>query len=141
MWKLALFILLVLLTSVTILIRRHVVQQRADGAGSRSPIPPGATDSSGLLTASEPIVPGKLTVEVYVHSLESSDGTIRCWTYVSSGLWPLGQQEIAFTVKRRPGDADGAYHLGRSESTVRCEHQLFRAKLFVGVLAQGCYEH
>ena len=109
MWKLGLIILLALLASVTLVMGLQIGRKRETGAASGSAVPSGATVSGVSPTAHESIVPGKLTVDVYVHSLESPDGRAPCWTYVSNGLWPLGQREIVFTVKRRPGEADGAY--------------------------------
>src|SRR5262252_1949570 len=61
------------------------------------------------LVAREPIIPGALSVEIHIHRLDSVEGPVPCWTYVSQGLWPLGQKEIVFTVKRRSNEAEGAY--------------------------------
>jgi hypothetical protein len=109
MSKLGLVILLFLLASVTIISCCRIGRHRKNGAASRSATPPGATDSIDSPIAHESIVPGKLTVDVYLHSLESLGGPVPCWTYVSSGLWSLGQKEISFTVKKRPSEADRAY--------------------------------
>src|SRR5712692_2297473 len=44
----------------------------------------------------EDVVPGKLTVTVFSHLISG----VRCWTFASAGLWPLGQRELLFTVKQ-----------------------------------------
>jgi hypothetical protein len=59
--------------------------------------------------ARELVVLEKLTVDVYLHSIKTPEGSLSCWTYVSNGLWAVGQKEIVFTVKRRPGEAENAY--------------------------------
>jgi hypothetical protein len=60
-----------------------------------------------VLVGQESVVPQKLAVKVYAHELGSlgSPASTPCWTYVSDGLWPLGQKEILFSVARRPGEA------------------------------------
>jgi hypothetical protein len=69
-----------------------------------------ASDMSGARRiATEPVANGALSIDIYAVSLESSEEPVSCWTYVSQGLWPLGQKEIVFTVKRRRNEADGAY--------------------------------
>ena len=65
--------------------------------------------SAAQVLLREEVVPGKLSVTVYSHSLVMPDGALHFWTYVSEGLWPLGQREIRFSIKREPGDAEGAF--------------------------------
>ncbi len=57
----------------------------------------------------EVLVPEKLTVHVFAHALQTQSGPLPVWTFASSGLWPLGQREIFFTVKRGPGKSADAY--------------------------------
>jgi hypothetical protein len=52
------------------------------------------------------VVPGKLFVTVYAHALETRDGTIRCWSYVSEGMERYGQREIVFTLLRHREDSE-----------------------------------
>lgn len=67
-----------------------------------------AAPERGLVARRE-LIPGKLSVSIFSHVIDSMQGPVPCWTYVSDGLWPLGQQEIVFTVKREPGEAELAY--------------------------------
>ncbi|MDI1483786.1 hypothetical protein [Polyangium sp. y55x31] len=76
---------------------------RAEAPACRS------TGSRAQMLLREEVVPGKLSVAVYSHSLTTPEGPLRFWTYVSEGLWPLGQREIRFSVKREPDDAEGAF--------------------------------
>lgn len=39
-----------------------------------------------------------LAGRVYLHDVEGSTGSVRCWTYVSSGLLALGQSEVVITI-------------------------------------------
>ena len=50
------------------------------------------------------IVPGELVVRVHLHELPTVNGLEACWTFVSEGLWALGQKEILLTLKREPGE-------------------------------------
>jgi len=51
------------------------------------------------------VIPGKLTVRVYAHDAGVGEQAIPCWSYVSDGLRAHGQQEIVFTLQRRPSEA------------------------------------
>ena len=44
------------------------------------------------------LVPEKLLVKLYEHPLETGQGAIPCITYVTEGLKPLGQKEMALTI-------------------------------------------
>jgi hypothetical protein len=48
------------------------------------------------------LVAGNLSVSVYDHEIETRDGMLRCWTYVSKGMEKHGQREIVFTLRRMP---------------------------------------
>ena len=50
------------------------------------------------------VVPGELVVRVHSHELPTVNGREPCWTFVSEGLWALGQKEILLTLKREPGE-------------------------------------
>jgi hypothetical protein len=45
---------------------------------------------------------GELSVNVWDHGIETRDGLLRCWTYVSKGMEARGQREIVFTLRRLP---------------------------------------
>jgi len=62
---------------------------------------PAIQENSKLLHTAE-VVPGKLSVSVYSHEIETRDGMLRCWTYVSQGTERHGQREIVFTLRRTP---------------------------------------
>ncbi|MDI3285652.1 hypothetical protein [Polyangium sp. 15x6] len=68
-----------------------------------------APGSAVQILLREEVVPGKLSVTVYSHSLSTPEGPLHFWTYVSEGLWSLGQREIRFSVKREPDDAEGVF--------------------------------
>jgi hypothetical protein len=51
------------------------------------------------------ILPGQLSAAVYTHAIESQQGTIACWSYVTEGLAAHGQAELVFTLRRDPGEA------------------------------------
>jgi hypothetical protein len=57
----------------------------------------------------EEVIPGELWVEIFSHVLASEEGPVPCWTYVSDGLWKLGQKELVFTLKREPGEEEAAF--------------------------------
>jgi len=45
---------------------------------------------------------GGLSVAVWDHEIETRDGMLRCWTYVSRGMEKHGQREVVFTLRRTP---------------------------------------
>src|SRR5690349_17271426 len=51
------------------------------------------------------IVPGALSAQVTPHDIASQQGSIACWSYVTDGLVAHRQAEIAFTLRRDPGEA------------------------------------
>lgn len=55
------------------------------------------------------IVPGQLRAAVYAHALESQQGTIACWSYVTEGLAAQGQAELVFTLRRHADEAPEAF--------------------------------
>jgi hypothetical protein len=76
--------------------------------GSGGNATPGHLPCVSMSTASQApvhveIVPGQLRAAVYAHALESQQGTIACWSYVTEGLAAQGQAELVFTLRR---DAD-----------------------------------
>jgi hypothetical protein len=64
-------------------------------------LPAAAAEQAELLSRAD-LAGGKLSVAVYSHSIETRDGPLRCWTYVSKGLAKLRQAEIVFTLRRTP---------------------------------------
>lgn len=65
-----------------------------------------ADTAEGAKVGVADVIPGKLRVSVFKHTLNERGQPVECWTYVSAGLWALGQKEIVFTVARRPGEGD-----------------------------------
>src|SRR6185369_17916157 len=54
------------------------------------------------------IISGKLSARVYLHELDSRQGAIPCWSYVTDGLTGQQQAELVFTLRRDPGEpSDG----------------------------------
>jgi hypothetical protein len=80
---------------------------KAPSTASQKAIP--ARPLTGSMVGCEAVIPGELTVSIHAHTLTAPSGPVPCWTYVSDGLWPLGQKEIVFTVQRRAGEAKEAY--------------------------------
>src|SRR4051812_30722930 len=64
-----------------------------------------AEGSPAIKIATEEVVPGKLSVSVHAHVISG----MRCWTFSSKGLWPLGQRELVFTVKQDEDEPDELY--------------------------------
>jgi hypothetical protein len=62
----------------------------------------------GLLVTRD-VVPDELSVDIFRHTLRSAHGLVKCWTMVSRGLLRHKQAELAFTVKREPGELEDAY--------------------------------
>ncbi len=50
------------------------------------------------------LVPGQLAAQVFFHEIESSTGTIRCWSYITSGLLTHAQKELIFTLRCAPDE-------------------------------------
>ena len=55
------------------------------------------------------VIPGALSVRVYLHDIAASPRPIRCWSYVSDGLRAHQHREVLFTLRREPGEADAAF--------------------------------
>ncbi|UQA61825.1 hypothetical protein [Polyangium aurulentum] len=80
-----------------------------DGAGKVDDPSAPVEAATSSRVASVEVSPDKLVVNIFAHTIEAPDGPVRCWSYVSDGLWALGQKEIVFTVRRRKGEPKGAY--------------------------------
>jgi hypothetical protein len=76
------------------------------------------------------VVEGRLRVRVFSHVITSMTGPVPCWTYVSDGLLAAGQKEISLTVKRREGEAEGAFPRAPLDF-YRTLHRLALEKRFV----------
>ena len=48
------------------------------------------------------LVGGRLKASVHFHQIESPDGSLACWSYVSEGLLNHGQVELVFTLRCEP---------------------------------------
>lgn len=55
------------------------------------------------------VVPGKLFVSFFEHSIERAPG--RFWSFVSEGLQAFGQQEIVFTLKANAEEKEAPQHI------------------------------
>ncbi len=55
------------------------------------------------------LIEGKLAARIYAHDVESMDGPVPCWTYITEGLLAHGQEELIFTLAREPQDAPEAF--------------------------------
>lgn len=55
------------------------------------------------------LVPEELDLRVFRHAIDTIDGPVPCWSYVSDGLRRFGQKEIVLTLRRRPGEPDDAF--------------------------------
>lgn len=50
------------------------------------------------------LVPGQLAAQVFFHEIESSTGSIPCWSYITRGLLTRGQKELIFTLRCAPDE-------------------------------------
>ena len=48
------------------------------------------------------LIPEKLSARVHVDDIDTRDGAVPCWTYVTDGLWAHGQKELVFSLRRTP---------------------------------------
>jgi len=55
------------------------------------------------------VIPGKLKARVCVHDIESENGRVPCWSYVTDGLWSMKQRELIFTLRRHPEEGPRDY--------------------------------
>ena len=73
------------------------------------------------------LIPQQLTVLVHFHDVETVDGPVRCWTYVTDGYWAAGHPELSFTLRLAPGENP----YGLPEPPLRLFHDFF------GKIGQG----
>jgi hypothetical protein len=64
-----------------------------------------SSEARGAFPVSLPVVPGELTVRVHVHTIDSRQGPLPCWSYVTDGLAVYGQKELVFTLQRQRREA------------------------------------
>lgn len=55
------------------------------------------------------LIPEELDLRVYRHQIETLDGPISCWSYVTDGLRRHGQRDVVFTLRRHPDEADDSF--------------------------------
>jgi hypothetical protein len=55
------------------------------------------------------VVPDRLTVRIHRHDIPTAFGTIPCWTYITRGLWAVGQKEIVFSLRRLPAEEPAGF--------------------------------
>jgi len=51
------------------------------------------------------VLPGRLSVRVYTHTIPNGPTQVPCWTYVTEGLWKIGQKDFIFSLRRQAGEA------------------------------------
>lgn len=51
------------------------------------------------------VVPDKLRVSAYLHDVPNGAASIKCWSYVTEGLWLHRQKELVFTLQVAPGES------------------------------------
>ncbi len=69
---------------------------------------PSYTDAGDTPTRFD-LLPGELAARVHSHVLESGDGLLDCWSYVTEGLWAQRQKELIFTLRREPWEGDDEF--------------------------------
>lgn len=55
------------------------------------------------------IIEAELKVHIYLIDLDTQQGTLSCWSYVTDGLSKCGQKEIVLTIKRDRGEKPKDY--------------------------------
>jgi Domain of unknown function (DUF3480) len=50
------------------------------------------------------IIPECLSVRIYLHDMETRDGSVPCWTYVTEGMLVHQQKEFVFSLRREPDE-------------------------------------
>jgi hypothetical protein len=58
------------------------------------------------------VIPGKLSVKVFVHDIINEGEAIPCWSYVTDGFVAQHQKEIIFTLRRESGPKPEDYPRG-----------------------------
>ena len=71
--------------------------------------PPGNLETELTWPVRVEVVPGKLSVRIYRHDVDTQHGPIACWSYVTQGLTALQQTEIVFTLRRDAGEPSDAF--------------------------------
>jgi hypothetical protein len=57
------------------------------------------------------LIPGKLTARVYLHEIETKEGRVPCWSYITNGLRTHQQKELIFTLRRHPNEEPSDFPL------------------------------
>ena len=71
--------------------------------------PPPARDA---FPHSVEVIPGKLSVKIFLHDVTSESEVIPCWSYVTDGFVAQHQKETIFTLRRDTGTKPGDYPRG-----------------------------
>jgi hypothetical protein len=50
-----------------------------------------------------------MRVHVYFHEIDTRDGKVTCWSYVTDGLMSKGQKELVFTLQCEPNEAANSF--------------------------------
>jgi hypothetical protein len=59
-----------------------------------------AESTQGNFPVQFELVPGRLSARVYLNDIDSRDGAVSCWTYITNGLWAHKQKELIFSLRR-----------------------------------------
>jgi hypothetical protein len=65
--------------------------------------PAAVTTATATFPVERDLVPNLLRVRVHLHQIDTQDGLLRCWTYVTDGLRRHRQKEIVFTFRCADG--------------------------------------
>lgn len=70
--------------------------------GRRSKSPP--TPATGTPDRVD-LIPGRLVGRIVSHDVTAGSSRFPCWTYFTEGMTAVGQDELLFTLRRRPGES------------------------------------
>jgi hypothetical protein len=76
---------------------------------SRTPAPQPASEGDSARIASHEIAHGRADVTIYGLALDTAQGRVNCWTYVSHGLSRVGQKEVVLSVRREDTESLDGY--------------------------------
>ncbi len=92
------------------------------------------------------LIPQTLRARVYLHDIDSIDGCVPCWSYVTDGLRAQGQKELIFTLRREPNEQPEAFpeaplHFFQTVNQFAQEGQLVNEGDFTEFGASGFLGH
>jgi hypothetical protein len=105
------------------------------GKSRPSEEPPAAT-----FPATVTLIPGKLSVRVFLHDIANGRDRIPCWTYVTDGLWDAGQKEMIFSLRRHADEEPEAVPQDPLRFFAQV-HQLAASGQFVDAGGHTCFRN